>query len=215
MNILERLKAVIVSPSKLFNDIKKEDYKPTLIYYLVVVLGLGIFSSLITYATGKAQVELGNLVISWITSIISMFIMAFFIGLVASWFGGDRSWVQGLKAIVYPASIFAIFGVLMAIAIAVVPSLANLDFQDPQQIMANLGALVGAAVGFGLIALALLVWVIILYVKGISISSKLSVGKAIGTLIIAGLLAAIVSGMLSWILLKIGLLKPVINAGLK
>src|SRR3989344_3224898 len=139
MEMLERFKAIFMSPSELFNKIKAEtDYKPTLMYFLIFVLGLNIVSFVISLLT-VSKVMVQNTIVGWVTSIISIFVFAFFLGLVASWFGGSRSWVQGLKVAVYPATILAVFGFVIAITGAIFKS-ANIDLSNPQAILANLGA---------------------------------------------------------------------------
>jgi len=210
MVMIERFKAIFTSPSGLFNEIKKEtDYKPTLMYYFVFVLGLSIISFIINLIAGNAKM-IQTTIVGWVTSIIGVLVFAFFISLVASWFGGARNWVQGLKAVVYPATIFAVFGLILSIIGTVLSSVSLIDLSDPQAILKNLGAFVGVGIVIVLVGLGLLIWTIMLYIKGIKISHDVSGGKAFGTLIIAGIFTAIVSSIINWILTAIGLITPIV-----
>jgi len=208
MDMLERFKAIFMSPSGLFNGIKSEkEYNPTLMYFLVFVLGLNIISFVISLLAGTALM-VQNTIVGWITSIISIFVFAFFLGLVASWFGGSRSWVQGLKVAVYPTTILAVFGFVITIIGAIFKS-ANVDLSNPQVILANLGAFVGVGIVIVLIALGALIWAIVLYVKGTIISHNLSGGKAFVTLVIAAIFTLIVMSIVDWMLSAVGLLTPI------
>jgi len=207
MNMFERFKGIFASPSQLYTDIKAEaDYKPTLIYYLVFVLGLSVVSSIIGWFSIDL-VGVQNTIVGWFTSVINILVFAFFISLVASWFGGTKSWVQGFKSAVYPGTIFAVFGLIIAILTLFV-SLP--DFTNPAALMANLGALIGVGIVLGLIALALLVWTIVLYVKGISIGHDVTGGKAFGTWLIAAIISSIVMWAINWLLTAIGLIEVIV-----
>lgn len=212
MNLFDRFKAIFYKPTALFNAIKKEnDFKPTLYYYLIFVLGVTI----VTYLINSAKAGFLNLqfsVISWISSIIGTFVFAFFIGFIASWFKGDRNWIQGLKAITYPQTIFSVFGLLIAAIMLLMP--VDLSFlSDPTKLMANLPALMGIGIAIVAIALALLVWVIVLCVKGIKISNNLTAGKAFATLVISFIFYLIVIGIIEWVFMKIGLMPSAIAIG--
>jgi len=211
MNMLERFKLLFTAPSQLFGGIKAEtDYKPTLFYYLVFILGSGILSLLISIIQGAAK-NMQNTIVGFVTSLVYVFVFAYFLSLVSSWFGGSRSFVQGFKVAVYPGTIFALFGVLMSIIGFFIPS--AFKEMSLQKMLLNLSLFAGIGAAFVLVALGLLVWSLLVFFKGMNICLDLSTGKSIGTAIIAVIFALIATSILDWVLTKAGLLKP-ISAGI-
>lgn len=210
MGMIERFTGIFVSPSELFNKIKAEkEYNPTLMYFLVFIVGSSIVSFAISLLAG-IQLNIKNSIVGWFVSVIGVLLFAFFLGLVASWFGGTRSWVQGLKVAVYPGTIFAVLGIIMAIIGVLFKGVTNIDLSNSQAIyaaiLANLGAVVGFGIVFVLIILAALVWTIVLYIKAAMISHNLSGGKAFLTLLIAAIFYSIAMSIVSWILSAVGLI---------
>jgi len=214
MNIFERFKAVFTSPSKLFEAVKDEDYKPTLKYYLIVVIGLSIVSFFISIGTrmknsfGLTTTDIiQNAIVSWILTIIGIFVMAFFIGLAFSWFGGNKSWSQGMKTIVYPQTIGAVVQVIFAVIGTFMAS--SIDIANPTALL----ALMTSSAGMAIIALAVIigigvfVWQIIIFVIGARINHGVSTGVAIGGGLIAIIFSLIVMSIIGWVITLIGLIK--------
>ena len=143
MNIVERVKRILLSPRTEWEVIDAESTTPAQLYtgYIVPLAAIGPIAQLIGYSVfgisvpfmGTYRVPLGSAItsaiVTYVLSLVGTYILALIIDALAPTFNGQRSQIQALKVAAYSstaswvAGIFALIPGLRFLAILGIYSL--------------------------------------------------------------------------------------------
>ena len=176
MRIIEKIEDVIKTPEKFFNSVKSEkSIKPAFIFDAVITAVYVAASYIISLAVGGpllsgAASGVTGVVINWAFDILFTFVFAGYFHLFIRLLGGKGKYLDTYKVYAYASAVF-------------LPLLA---------VMALLGlGTAGIVIGV-LIGIAICIWGLYVYLKGLSVLHKMSMLRAFGALCVASIVAAVI-----------------------
>lgn len=130
MNLVERVKRILLAPRPEWEVIDAEPTTPAALYtgYVIPLAAIGPIASIVGLSLfglpfiGRLPIGslLASAIVGYVLALVGIFVMALIIDALAPTFGGQRSQIQALKVAAYSATaswVGGIFGLIPALSI--------------------------------------------------------------------------------------------------
>ena len=103
MNLIDRVKTILLSPKDAWPQIAAEPATVQSIYvgYIVILAAIGPLATLVSFTVLGLGLGLGAAVFAYVHSLVGVAILALIVDVLAPTFGGARDYVAALKLVAY------------------------------------------------------------------------------------------------------------------
>lgn len=169
MNLIDRVKNIIVAPKEEWPVIAGEEANTQALYtgYIMILAAIGPLAMLIrTMAVGAVSA-----IVSYVLSLIMVYIVAMIVDVLAPTFGGEKNMIQSLKLVAYSSTAAWLAGIF--------------------QLLGMLGGLVG---------LIALIYSLYTFYLGVPVMKKCPQDKAVGYTVIVVICVLVLGSILTWVM---------------